>query len=204
MIIVPDQKYNPALLEDSEITSFTKLSPGVSISKFLGSKGNPCSLSTIDKYQNDPAARKQLACNLYLHAELFRSINGNIDLFNDVRLIVAEGVYRGGPTETVGGENLLKQDGQMVTYKVLDENGELDYEKTFDVAEYWKDYMEYDELLLEYDNWDASGKLNAQVSVVMPKVDASSWKFGFKNGLETRYNGSLFGKNELIEVLEDV
>lgn len=202
--IVPDQKYNPSFLESKDITSFTKLAPGVALSKFLGSKGNPCSLSTIEKYQHDAEQRKQLACNLYLHAELFRSINGNIDMFKDVRLIVAEGVYRGGPTEVVAGENLLKQDGRMVSYKVVDEQGNIDYERTFDLAEYWKDYKEYDKLILEYDKWDPSGKLNAQVTVQTPAIDETTWKVNFKRELETRYNGILFGKNELIEVLEDV
>lgn len=202
--IVPDQKYNPALVDAKDITSFTKLSPGVSLSKFLGSKGNPCSLSTIDKYQNSPNDRQQLAYNLYLHAELFRRINGNIDMFKDVRLIVSEGVYRGGPLETVAGENLLKQDGQMVSYKVVDEQGQIDYERTFDLAEYIKDYVGYEKLILEYDKWDPTGKLNAQVTVVMPKVDGITWRVYYKKQLETRYNGTLFAKNELVEVLEDV
>ena len=201
MIIIPDQKYNPNFLD--EITSGAKLSPGVSISKFLGTKGNPCSLSTIAKYKTDQDARKQLARNLYLHAEFFRSINGNIDLFKDVRLIVAEGVYRGGPLETVGGENLKKQDGQLVSYKVVDENGDIDYERTFDVAEYWKDYMMYDNLVLEYDKWSPDGVLNAQITVEVPTVP-ETFDVEFKLGVETRYNGTLFSKNELIEVLEDV
>jgi hypothetical protein len=201
MIIIPDQKYNPEF--NRTVHSGTKLAPGVSISKFLGTAGNPCSLSTISRYQFDGTERRQLARNLYLHAELFRSINGNIDFFKDVRLIVAEGVYRGGPIEEIDGENLLKQDGRFVVYKVVDENGEIDYERTFDVAEYWKDYADYEKLILEYDTWDPSGKLNAQIAVQMPKVPFT-YDVKFSNDIETRYNGILFSKNELVEVLEDV
>lgn len=200
MIIVPDQNYNPNFVD--VIDSGTKLAPGVSISKFLGSKGNPCSLTTVSKYAEDQSARQQLARNLYLQAELFRSINGNVDFFKDVRLIVVEGVYRGGPTETVAGENKLKQDGQFVVYRVVDENGDIDYERTFDLAEYWKDYMHYDKLILEYDNWSIDGKLNAQVAVQMPVVP-ESFDVSFKKDIETRYNGQLFSKNELVEVLEN-
>ena len=199
MIIVPDQNFNPNFVE--KIDSGTKLAPGVSISKFLGSRGDPCSLSTIDKYKDDQDARKQLARNLYLHAELFRSINGNVDYFKDVRLIVVEGVYRGGPIETVGGENKDKQDGKLVAYRVVDENGEIDYERTFDLAEYWKDYTQYDKLILEYDQWDPSGKLNAQVAVLVPEVP-ESFEVSFGKQVETRFNGQLLSKNELLEVLE--
>lgn len=200
MIIVPDQNYNPNFVD--VIDSGTKLAPGVSISKFLGSKGNPCSLSTITKYKEDQSARQQLARNLYLHAEMFRSINGNVDFFRDVRLIVVEGVYRGGPLETVAGENELKQNGQFVVYRVVDEKGEIDYERTFDLAEYWKDYMHYDKLILEYDKWAVDGKLNAQVAVQMPVVPVS-FDVSFKKDIETRYNGQLFSKNEFVEVLEN-
>lgn len=199
MIIIPDQKYNPEF--NLKVHSGTKLAPGVSISKFLGTVGNPCSLSTIPRYQYDGTERRQLARNLYLHAELFRSINGNIDEFKDVRLIVAEGVYRGGPIETVAGENLLKQDGRLVVYKVVDENGDIDYERTFDVAEYWKDYANYEKLILEYDKWDPKGTLNAQIAVQVPQVPYT-FDVKFAGDVETRYNGKLFSKNELIEVLE--
>lgn len=201
MIIIPDQKYNPEF--QKTVNSGTKLAPGVSLSKFLGTLGNPCSLSTITRYQNDGTERRQLARNLYLHAELFRSINGNTDFFKDVRLIVAEGVYRGGPTETVSGENKIKQDGRLVVYKVVDENGEIDYERTFDLAEYWKDYANYDKLILEYDKWAVDGKLNAQIAVQTPVVP-TTFDVSFSKDIETRYNGTLFSKNELVEILEDV
>ena len=199
MIIVPDQNFNPNFVDT--IDSGTKLAPGVSISKFLGTKGDPCSLSTIDKYKDDQDARKQLARNLYLHAELFRSINGNVDFFKDIRLVVVEGVYRGGPTETVAGENKDKQDGKLVVYRCIDENGEIDYERTFDLAEYWKDYTQYDKILLEYDKWEPSGKLNAQVAVLVPEVP-ESFDVSFGKQIETRFNGQLLSKNELLEVLE--
>lgn len=198
MIIVPDQNYNPNFVD--VIDSGTKLAPGVAISKFLGSKGNPSSLSTIDKYKTDQSARKQLARNLYLHAEHFRMINGNIDFFKDVRLIVVEGVYRGGPTETVACENDLKQKGQFVVYRVVDEKGDIDYERTFDLAEYWKDYAQYDKLILEYDKWSTDGVLNAQVAIQIPEVP-ETFDVSFAKDVETRYNGQLFSKNELVEVL---
>jgi hypothetical protein len=56
MIIIPDQKYNPNFVET--VTSETKLAPGVSLSKFLGAKGNATSLET-----SNVTDKKQLLCN---------------------------------------------------------------------------------------------------------------------------------------------
>ena len=196
MIIIPDQRYNPNFVDT--VTSETKLAPGVSLSKFLGAKGNATSLET-----STVSDRKQLLRNLYIHAELFRMINGNTDFFKDVRLIVAEGVYRGGPLETVAGDNLKKKEGRLVVYRVVDEDGEIDYERTFDLAEYWKDYANYEKLSLEYDVWDPEGKLNAQVAVEIPNI-AESFDVDFGMNVETKYNGQLLASNELIEVVNNV
>ena len=201
MIVLPDQKFNPNFQDI--ILSSTKLAPGVSLAKFLGTKGNPCSLTTVPKYQNDQTERKQLARNLYLHAELFRSVNGNTDMFKDVRLIVTEGVYRGGPIETVAGDNLTKQEGRLVVYKVVGEDGKIDYERTFDLAVFWKDYMNYDKLSLEYDTWNPNVVLNAQIAVETPKV-SESFDVSFGGKVQTNFNGSLLSADELTEVLEDV
>ena len=201
MIVLPDQKFNPNFQDI--ILSSTKLAPGVSLAKFLGTKGNPCSLTTVPKYQNDQTERKQLARNLYLHAELFRSVNGNTEMFKDVRLIVTEGVYRGGPIETVAGDNLTKQEGRLVVYKVVGEDGKIDYERTFDLAVFWKDYMNYDKLSLEYDMWNPNGVLNAQIAVETPKVP-ESFDVSFGGKVQTNFNGSLLSADELTEVLEDV
>lgn len=208
MIIAPDQKFNPDFQD--KITGGTKLAPGVTLSKFFGGSGNPCSISSIEKYRlNENDELKQLARNLYLHAELFRSINGKTDQFKDIRLVIVEGVYRGGPQEGFGdnekeirGDNILKQEGRLVVYKVIDEFGKVDLERTFDVAEYWKDYMNYELLSLEYDKWDPSGVINGQIAVTMPKV-TESYDVDFGMGVQTFYNGQLFSANELVEVLEN-
>lgn len=201
MIIIPDQKYNPNFID--HVHSGTKLAPGVSIAKFLGTRGNPASLSTIFKYRFDQNSRKQLARNLYFHAELYRMINGNTDFFKDVRLSVVEGVYRGGPLEKVANENQKKQDGLLIGYTLIDEAGTVDLERIFDLAEYWKDYANYEKLILEYDNWNPNGELYGQVTIEMPVIpETFDVEFGMK--VETRYNGQLLATNELIEVLNEV
>ena len=64
--------------------------------------------------------------------EMIRMINGNIDLFNKVRLVVSEGIYK-KMTETLSGDTLLKSKGELVYYQVIGNDGSVDLETTFDV-----------------------------------------------------------------------
>lgn len=198
MIILPDPVYNPNFLDGDKISSRTKLAPGVTIAKYLGAYGDKTPFSHI----GDADKRKQIARNLYLHAELYRTINGNTDLFNDVRLIVSEGIYKGGPLETVGGDNLKKEDGRVVVYQVIDREGKIDHSATFDIAEYWKDYTFYDKITLDYDIYNPDGSLTSQIVVEMPEV-GESFDLNFKFGISTNYNGKLLSSKELIEVKLD-
>ena len=198
MIILPDPIYNPNFLDGDKISSRTKLAPGVTIAKYLGAYGDKTPFSHI----GDANKRKQIARNLYLHAELYRTINGNTDLFNNVRLIVSEGIYKGGPLETVGGDNLKKEDGRVVVYQVIDREGKIDHSATFDIAEYWKDYTFYDKITLDYDIYNPDGSLTSQIVVEMPEV-GESFDLNFKFGISTNYNGKLLSSKELIEVKLD-
>ena len=96
---------------------------------------------------------------------MMRMINGNIDLFNKVRLVVSEGIYKAGPTETLSGDTLLKSKGELVYYQVIGNDGSVDLETTFDVAEYWKDYADYDELRLDYDSYNPDDSLTVQIGI---------------------------------------
>ena len=198
MIILPDPIYNPNFLDGDKISSRTKLAPGVTIAKCLGAYGDKTPFSHIGSADK----RKQIARNLYLHAELYRTINGNTDLFNSVRLIVSEGIYKGGPLEIVGGENLKKEDGRVVVYQVIDREGNIDHSATFDVAEYWKDYCFYNKITLDYDIYNPDGSLTSQIVVEMPEV-TESFDLNFAFGIATNYNGKLLSSKELIEVKLD-
>ena len=111
MIIVVDPVFNPN--KQSSISASTKLGPGVTIAKFLGAYGDRTAFNHVGS--NDD--RKQIARQLYLQAEMMRVIQGNIELFNDVRLIVSEGIYREGPTETLAGDTSKKNKGELVYFK---------------------------------------------------------------------------------------
>ena len=135
MRIQPDPQYNP----DTQlpISSETRLGRGITLAKFLGAYGDKTSFRHII-FED---ARRQIARNLTLHARAMDMINGNTDRFNDVRVIVSEGIYNRKPIDS--GNKVMEQKaiGNLVYYQVIGTDGEIDFEKTFDVAEYWKDHM---------------------------------------------------------------
>ena len=196
MIIVVDPVFNPN--KQSSISASTKLGPGVTIAKFLGAYGDRTAFNHVGS--NDD--RKQIARQLYLQAEMMRVIQGNIELFNDVRLIVSEGIYREGPTETLAGDTSKKNKGELVYYQVIDKNGTIDFEKSFDIAEYWKDYTNFDELRLDYDTYNPDGSLTVSIGVLMPTVD-EGFNVNFKNDVKTFFNNSLQSADELVEIKQD-
>jgi hypothetical protein len=107
-----------------------------------------------------------------------------------------------GETPTSGSINDLRRTGRAVVYQLIDKNGKTDPEKTFDLAVYWKDYIDYDKLILDYDTYDPNGDLTSQIVLVMPKVP-SSYEVSFDYDLETTYNNELQTKNELLEILPE-
>ncbi len=194
-ILVVDPVYNPNLV--ATITSATKLGPGITIAKFLGAYGDRTSFNHIGTKKE----REAIARQLYLQAEMMRMINGNIDLFNKVRLVVSEGIYRAGPDETLSGDTLLKSKGELVYYQVIGNDGIVDLETTFDVAEYWKDYADYGEIRLDYDSYNPDNTLTAQIGVQMPTI-GKDFNVNFTRMIKTFFNGKLQSDGEFIEVLE--
>ncbi len=194
MKILVDPVYNP--MQQTAIGSATKLAPGVTIAKFLGAHGDRTNLNHIV----NPQSREQIARNLYLHAEALRTINNDDTHFNTVRVVVSEGIYEGHITES-GDIRDQKRDGRLVYYEVIGRDGKIDFEKTFDVAEYWKDYINFDELKLEYDTINPDESLHASIGLLMPTVP-ESYEVKFKNDVTTHFNNKLQSRGELVEILE--
>ena len=194
-ILIVDPIYNPNLV--ATITSATKLGPGISIAKFLGAYGDRTAFNHIGTKKE----REAIARQLYLQAEMMRMINGNINLFNKVRLVVSEGIYKAGPTETLSGDTLLKSKGELVYYQVIGNDGIVDLETTFDVAEYWKDYADYGEIRLDYDSYNPDGTLTAQIGIQMPTI-GEDFNVNFVKQIKTFFNGNLQSDGELVEILE--
>lgn len=192
MIYLVDPVYNPNFR--SEITSATKLAPGITVAKFLGSRGTRVQLEQLD------IDKKLMARQLYLQAEAMRSVVTNSEFVNH-RLVVTEGVYKKGLGETVTSNSVndYKQTGRAVVYQLMSKDGTVDLEKSFDLAVYWKDYQPYQEMILDYDTFDPSGSLSCQIVLVMPQVN-ESFDVQFSKDLKTTFNGQLLSQNELLEV----
>ena len=192
-IYLVDPSYNPNFL--GEINIKTTLSPGVSISKFLGARGSRIQFERISGDKN------QIARNLYLHAELLRRTSLN-DNFQQVRISVAEGLYVPALTETVTPDSVndYKQTGRAVVYQVIGQNGKINFPKTYDLALYWKNYCDYEKIILDYDSFDPSGEISAQIIAIMPSVP-ESFDIRFLKRIETRFNTKLQSNNELIEFI---
>lgn len=194
MIYLADPVYNPEQHDPAQITSKIKLAKGISIATFLG-YGAP-SLGHIGSAEQ----RAQVARNLLLHADIMNMVNADKDFFRDVRIKVSEGLYAAGPTETIAGDNLLKADGRMIGYQVINGFGKLDLERTFDVAVYLKDNARFKRLVLDYDTYNPDGSLTATILVEFPMIPPS-YDVVFKQDIQTQYNGTLFSNKELVEVL---
>lgn len=200
-VITPNQRYNPEqyFLRNGTIDARTELSSGIKLAKFLGGYGDPVTLTHV----TDNTERVMIAKNLYLHAEFIKQVQDYLDERNRNRLIVAEGFYKEAEGEEleVNSLNYLQTRGQVVIYELRDQNGLIPIQKTFDIAEYIKDYTNFDKMILDYDTYNPDGSLNAQIIIQMPEVN-SKWEATFNNEIETRFNNYTQTNGELVEILE--
>jgi hypothetical protein len=122
--------------------------------------------------------------------------------FSEHRLIVAEGIYRPYANEkvTANGINDLKAKGRCVVYELRDRTGKIDFKKTFDLAVWWKDSLQFGQMILSYDTFNPDNSLTAQIILIMPEV-SSDYQATFTNQIETRFNNFVQSTNELIECL---
>ena len=198
MIVAPQDLYNPE--KHLPLSATTKLARGITLARFLGSYGDKTSFRHI-KFED---VRRQIARNLTLHARILNNINNDTKHFKSVRVIVSEGIYNRKPIDTKSAIMKAKAAGQLVFYQVIDTNGKIDFEKTFDVAEYWKDQINFQEMFLDYDEYNPNGKLSAQIGVLMPQVPANYdiKDNQFRKSMFTMYNNKIQAKGKFIEILE--
>lgn len=204
MKILVDPQYRPT----GDITSATKLGPGITCAKFLGALG---SRTQFDRLYNEgfdgPIDREQVARNLVLHTKAIISATSNVE-FAQHRIVVTEGIYEpyqefnsdGYTGERPTGFNEERRFGRGVGYQVIDRHGKNDPVKTYELAVFWKDYIDYNELELAYDTFDPNGDLIGTVLLTMPEVP-ENYEVSFRHGVKTSYNGTLQATNELLEIL---
>lgn len=198
--ILPDSQYDPTF--QPEITGRTRLAQSITLSKFLGSYSDPNSLNhlaTPDKLL--------LAKQYYLHAQVMQSINSSPGLrgakgFENFRLVVSEGFYREGPNEDLDitdGINYLKTNGRAVVYELIGDDGEIAFDKTFDLAVYLKNNIDYDKIILNYDSYNTNGRLHVDIVLIMPEIIAP-WNVTYNEVIETRFNNAVQATGEFLEV----
>tara|TARA_B100000035_G_scaffold311539_1_gene321257 strand:+ start:5558 stop:7636 length:2079 start_codon:yes stop_codon:yes gene_type:complete len=197
---VPDHKYN--VLFQSDITPRTRLADGISMAKFLGSYADPVTMNSV----NDKEDRFNLAKQYMLHAEAMKTINEATGTkeFANFRLEVLEGFYVPEATETLDttdGVNHFKTNGQTVVYHLINNDGDIATQKTFDLAMYWKDHLNFEKLTIDYDTYNPDGTLHACIILKMPKIVAP-WTVTYENVIETRFNNTVQTTNELMEILD--
>lgn len=208
MKILVDPQYKPS----GEITSSTKLGNGITCAKFLGAIG---SRTQFDRLYNEdftgPVDRLQVARNLVLHANAMNTVIGNPE-FTQHRLIVSDGVYEPYQDFTADGYvgerpgvlsfNEERRFGRGIGYQLIDRNGKNDPVKTYELAVFWKDYINYTELELAYDTYDPNDELVASILLTMPEVP-ESYDVSYAYRLRTSFNNTLQTLNELLEILPE-
>lgn len=210
-VLLPEFNVN----ELTTIDRSTKLADGITLAKFLGGR------SPADIKHLNLTDRKQLCRNYYPHTrimELFMSRPGDgPSQFADYRLEVVEGYYKpdryGVPTgagiepEVITPGSLLdkRTKGLVVVYELIGPDGKIDVDNTFEAATYIKDKAGhlFNMLTLDYDEFDPSGAMNAQIVIEVGEVGLD-YSLKSEAKVQTLYNGKVQAKNSLVEVLSSV
>lgn len=198
---VPDE-YNPenVYAVSAMMPPSTLLAPGIPLSKFLSTGETSVNMDAVT---TDKEARVRLARYYYLHAQIIKTIQNDDGPFRDYRLEVAEGLYKKEPGETIEKDSIadLRRQGRAVVYNLVNDRGEPAVDKMYDLADFWKDTIAYEKLILDYDTIDCKVPLSARIIVIMPELEDRSWTANYKRILETHFNGSKLAEAELVEAL---
>jgi len=189
---IPDPQY--IITDSTIITASTRLSNKYTLSKFLSGQGNKVTLNHIV----DNAARISIARNLQQQIDAINVFSDNLRFMN-YRLVITEALYQTGPGESASDIAEKATNGQSVVYQVINDIGEIDLIKTFELAEYWKSFVNFDKCILDYDNYSPDGSLAAQVILVMPEMSAT-YEASYSNDIETRYNNKIQSSSDFVEI----
>jgi len=200
--ILPDSRFNPMALDPKKgvfaINLKTLLGTGIPLSTFcIGTTLGH--LATLEE-------RQTLARHLLLQAEVIKYKKLS-DQFKDYQLVVAEGVYKKGASETLtpGSVPFLAQTGRAIVYEMYDERNISSSEVLFNFAtRLATNLFAYDKITLGYDTLDPnpSAGMNGQITVIMPEVDKDYNIIGAAlplKKLETRYNNQVMSNTDLVQ-----
>lgn len=189
---IPDPQY--IITDSSIITPSTRLSDKYTLAKFLSGQGNKVTLNHIV----DNTARISIARNLQQQINAINVFHDTLRFMN-YRLVIIESLYQTGPGESASDIASLATNGQSVVYQVINDLGQVDLPKTFELAEYWKSFVQFDKCILDYDNYNPDGSLSAQIVLTMPNISAT-YEASYSNKIETRYNNKIQSSSDFIEI----
>ena len=204
---LPDPQY--IITDQSIVTPNTKLSSKISLAKFLSGRGNKVTLNHfVDNTESPPKPDNlkiaTVARNLQQQIAAIESFNKLVE-FTNYRLVVTEGLYKkGSDTETLDELSTLSANGQTAVYQIINDKGQADLSKTYELAERWKDILQFDKLILSYDRYKPTplgSQLVGQIVLVMPEI-TEEYDPKYKNKIETRYNNNLQTNEDLIEITQ--
>ena len=176
--IIPEKQYNPLI--KTQIDNSTKLGSGIPMAMFTNGFLNN---------KSDLESRKKLAKHLYLQTFLINGFNNNPGKFSKFTLSAVECLFVPETNQALSSSGILslQTKGRAVVYEVRNSKGQVDPVATFNVANYWKDNMLFDELILSFDTVDPNVDYTAQIIVIMPEVD-DKYKGTFRRRVKTEYN----------------
>ena len=97
---------------------------------------------------------------------------------------------------------MVLTNGRAVVYELIGENGQIAHDKTFDLAVYLKNNIDFDKLILDYDSYNPDGSLHVDIILIMPEI-ISPWSVTYNNIIETRFNNSVQSTGELLEITDE-
>ena len=202
--IIPPSEYLRNM--DGIITPNTKINYGTSISKFIGANDT----GDFTKAEN----KNQIAKNLFIHSELMKTVSSSgphPTAFENYRLEVVEGFYAkelygigtpgGLETEIFDPDGILdlRTKGRAVVYQLVDLNGNIDGEATYDLAAAWAEVGYFDRLTLDYDIYNPDGSLFVQLIVETPNITKFS-NIPFSKKIRTMFNNTVQSNDALVEI----
>ena len=204
--IVPELKFKNNIL--GTVNTNTLINHDISIGKFIGADdhGKFNSLKNEDKIQ--------IAKNYFIMSELMKTIansNHKPTDFDSYSLEVVEGYYAPetygvGPPGKLKEEKLttdgildLRNKGRAIVFELRNQKGQIDLEKTFALALEWSEVGYFDNLILDYDSYDPSGELNAQIIVDIPEITQFT-NIKFKRQVKTLFNNNVQSNDALVEI----
>ena len=204
--IIPELKFKNNML--GTVNTNTIINHDTSIGKFIGTDDH-------GKFNALPNADKsQLAKNYFIMSEMMKVVSNSNHTpteFESYSLEVVEGYYA-PETYGIGAPGKLQEEkltansildlrnkGRALVFELRDQKGKIDLEATFALAIAWSEVGYFDKLSLDYDSYDPSGELNAQLILEIPNI-TSFTDIRFKRNVQTLYNNTVQSNDALVEI----